>query len=134
MALERFSHLGGIKITQAQGKVSYFYLNGGREVNRGTQIRRSVLFFGQTVNRYYVRSNPSPHSLKSSCGIVLLQDPATNGIYCFYANFNQFRFFFISFLGDDSANIPTKVDLNVSVSTIRTSWHKESRIRAKILS
>ena len=49
-------------------------------------------------------------------------------------------FHFISCLCDNSTNIPTKTDLSepnfVSnlVSTIRNSWHKESRIRAKILS
>ncbi len=40
-------------------------------VNRGTQIHRSMLFFGQI--RHYFRSDLNPHYLKTLCGTVSLQ-------------------------------------------------------------
>ena len=45
-----------------------------RGVNRGMEIRRSVLFFGPnpSILRYF-RSNPDPHYVKSYCCIRLLQ-------------------------------------------------------------
>ena len=43
-------------------------------VNRGMEIRRSVLFFGPKPSiRCYFRSNPDPHYVKLYCGIRLLQ-------------------------------------------------------------
>ena len=49
-----------------------YYLPRG--VNRGIEIRRSVLFFGPnpSIRRYFC-SNPDPHYVKSYCGIRLLQ-------------------------------------------------------------
>ena len=43
-------------------------------MNRGMEIRRSVLFFGpNSPIRCYFRSNPDPRYVKSYCGICLLQ-------------------------------------------------------------
>ena len=46
------------------------YIEG---VNRGMEIRRSVLFFCPNPSiRHYFRSNPDPQYVKSYCGIHLL--------------------------------------------------------------
>ena len=43
-------------------------------VNRGMEIRRSVLFCDPNPSiRRHFRSNPDPHYVKSYCGIRLLQ-------------------------------------------------------------
>ena len=53
-------------------KVSKLMLKRG--VNRGIEIRRSVLFFGPNPSiHHYFRSNPDPHYVKSYCGVRLLQ-------------------------------------------------------------
>ena len=47
---------------------------GWRAVNRGTQIRRSVLLFGSNPSiRRYFRSISNPHSLTTFCGTIFLQ-------------------------------------------------------------
>ena len=45
-----------------------------RGVNRGMEIRRSVIFFGPNLSmRHYFRSNPDPHYVKTYCDVGLLQ-------------------------------------------------------------
>ena len=42
-------------------------------MNRGSQMRPSVLFLAQSVDVLLSRSNPDPHDLKTYYGIVSLQ-------------------------------------------------------------
>ena len=46
-----------------------------RGVNRGMEIRRSMLFFSPnpSIRRYFRSNPPDPHYVKSYCGIRLLQ-------------------------------------------------------------
>ena len=53
-----------------------------RGVNRGMEIRRSVVFFGPNPSiRRYFRSNPDPHYVKTYCGVGLLHEGKIDGFF-----------------------------------------------------